>query len=46
MLEKEISVLTHKKNQFHTIKFKKPTIKVKNTHNKALKHTNRKHYQN
>jgi hypothetical protein len=24
----EISVLTHRKNQFHTIKFKKHTIKL------------------
>ena len=26
----EINVLTHRKNQFHTIKFKKHTIKFKN----------------
>jgi len=35
----EISVLAHRKNQFHTIKFKKHTIKVKKAHNKVLKHT-------
>ena len=28
----EINVLTHRKNQFHTIKFKKHTIQVQKTH--------------
>jgi len=35
----EISVLTHKKNKFHTIKFKKYTTKVKKTQHKVPKHT-------
>jgi len=35
----EISVLTHKKNKFHTIKLKKHTIKFKKHTIKLKKHT-------